>query len=176
MHVVCRSESVGIQPFTFYPQSGPSYYEQQAGKGSQCEDGRQQMHQLKGARVTLHQIDASNAAIVNLFEELLEIRSALMPDPCLGEKTTTCSTLVDTDTEVDVLTESHLRETTQLLIERPADTHIKGTGIELLVHLFLAAAYATGSEEGRHAVVNGFLHIGETVVGTVGTAEGRDPL
>ena len=129
------------------------------------------MHELQTARMPLHQIDAGNAAVMNLLEELLEVSPTLVPYPCLREQTASCAALVNTNAEIYILAEAHLRETTQLLVERPADAHIEGTGIELLVHLFLAAAYATGSEEGRHTIVNGLLHIGKTLVGTVGAAK-----
>ena len=129
------------------------------------------MNQLQGAGMALHQIDAGNAAVMNLFEELLEVSPTLVPYPCLREQTASCAALVDAYAEIYILAESHLRETTQLLVERPADAHIEGTGIELLVHLLLAATNTSCGKEGCHAVVDGFLHIGETVVGTVGTAK-----
>ena len=130
------------------------------------------MNQLQGAGMALHQVNAGNAAVMNLLEELLEVSPTLVPYPCLREQTASCAALVNTNAEIYILAEAHLRETAQLLIERPADTHIKGTGIELLVHLLLAATNTSCGKEGCHAVVDGFLHIGETVVSTVGAAKG----
>ena len=51
-----------------------------------------------------------------------------------------------------------------------ADAHVKGAGIKL-VEFFLAASDASGGEEGSHRVTDGFLHVGEGVMGAVGSSE-----
>ena len=68
------------------------------------------MHKLQASRVSLHQVDAGNARVVNLLEELLEVGSALVPNPCFGEETATGSALVDAQAQVDIFAESHGRE------------------------------------------------------------------
>ena len=119
----------------------------------------------------LGQVDAGNTAIMNLLVELLQVGSALVPYPSLGEEAAGGSALVDADAEVNILAKAHLGETAQLVVQLAADTHIEGAGVELLVHLFLATAYAAGGEEGCHTIVDGLLHGRETLVGTVGAAE-----
>ena len=59
------------------------------------------------------------------------------------------ATLEDTQAEVDVLAETHLRKTTQLLVDLTPYAHVERTGIEL-VEFLLAAAYAAGGEETGH--------------------------
>ena len=128
------------------------------------------MYKLQAARMPLHQVDAGDAAVVNLLEELLEIRPALVPNPCIGEKAATCSALIDADAQVDVLAEAHRRETTQLPVEAATDAQIEGTWIEPLVHLFLTASDAASRQEGGHAVADGLLYRSEALVSFVGTA------
>lgn len=118
----------------------------------------------------LHKIDAGNAAVVDLLEELLEICAALVPNPCVGEKATTCTALVDAQAQVDILAKTHGREAAQLTIEAAANAKIEGTRIKPLVHLLLAATNAASRQEGSHAVADGFLHRCETIMGSVGTA------
>ena len=49
------------------------------------EHHRQQMDELHGARMTLLQVDAGDAAVVDLPEELAEVSSTLVPYPCFGK-------------------------------------------------------------------------------------------
>ena len=65
------------------------------------------MHELQTAGVTLHQIDAGNAAVVHLLEELLEVCASLVPNPSIREKAAVRSTLVDAQAQVDVFAETH---------------------------------------------------------------------
>ena len=62
---------------------GGNQYE---GDDAHGEHHRQQVHQLKCARVALFQVDAGNAAVVDLTEELAEVGAPLMPHPGIGEK------------------------------------------------------------------------------------------
>ena len=55
-----------------------------------------------------------------------------MPYPCLREQPTSIALFKDSDTEIDVLAKSHLRETAQSLIDILTDTHVEATGIELV--------------------------------------------
>ena len=100
------------------------------------------MNKLHRTGVALLQVDAGNTAVIDLTEELPEVRAALMPDPRLGEETGLIACLDDAVGEVDVLTEAHLRETAQLQIDITTDAHVIGTGIEL-VELGLTASDAT---------------------------------
>ena len=127
------------------------------------------MYQLERARMAFLQVDTCDTAIVYLSEELAEIRAALMPYPCVWKELWLVACLHDTVAEVDVLAEAHLRETAQLLVDIPADTHIEGTGIEL-VEFLLASPYSPCSEKGGHRVGDGFLHGSKRGVRSVGTA------
>ena len=120
--------------------------------------------------MALHEVDAGNAAVMDLLEELFEVRSAFVPYPCLREKAATCSALIDAQAQVNVLAEAHGRETAQLPVEAAANAQIEGARIELLVHLLLSATNTAGSQKRSHAVVDGFLHRRETFMCFVGTA------
>ena len=128
------------------------------------------MHKFQTARMPFHQVDAGNARVVNLLEELLEVGSALVPNPCFWEETTTRSTLVDAQAQVDIFAESHGREAAKLSVETAANAQIEGTRIELLVHLLLSATNAASRNERCHAVADGFLNRREALVSTVWTA------
>lgn len=130
------------------------------------------MNELQTARMPLHEIDAGNAAVVNLLEELLEICTTLVPNPCIGEKATTGATLVDAQAQVDVLAETHGRETAQLPVEAATDAQVEGAWIEPLVHLLLAATNASCSQEGSHAVADSLLHRRKTLVSPVWSPPG----
>ena len=66
------------------------------------------MHRLKRLRIFLVEVDAGDTAVVDLPEELTEIRAPLVPNPCFGEQTALASSLEYADGEVYVLTETHL--------------------------------------------------------------------
>lgn len=129
------------------------------------------MYQFQRTRVALLKIDAGNAAVIDLTEELLKVRAPLMPDPCLGKETGLVACLYDAVGEVDILAKAHLGKTTQLLIYIVADTHVERAGIEL-VELGLTTSDATSGEEGGHRVADGLLHRGEVGMGSVGPAKG----
>ena len=129
------------------------------------------MHKLQTAWMTLHQVDTRNTAVVDLLEELLHISPALMPDPCLGEEAAACPALIYTYAEVNVLAESHLRESAQRFPQISLHTHIEAARIEFSVQLLFAATDASGRKETSHAVADCLLHIRKALMGSIRTAE-----
>ena len=129
------------------------------------------MDKLHGTGVQQLQVDAGDAGIAHLAEELAEVGATLVPHPRFGEQATTGASLAQTVAEVDVLAKAHLAETAQLLPEVTAYAHVEGTGIEL-VELLLATTNASRSEERRHRIADGLLHRREVGVGAIGTAKG----
>ena len=138
---------------------------------SQREQGGQEMDQLQRFGVLLVEVDAGDARIVYLLEELLQVRAPLVVHPRIGEEAAAVSALEDADTEVDVLAEAHLRKSAQGQVDFAADAHVEAAGVEL-VHLLLAAADAAGGEERGHGVVDGLLDVAERWVCPVGASEG----
>ena len=86
-----------------------------------------------------------------------------MKYPSLAKQVTFVTSPYDADTEVDVLTKSHLRETSQLVGHFAKDTHIKTARIEL-IHLLLAPTNASCSKKGSHRVIDGFLYVRKGIV------------
>ena len=111
--------------------------------------------------------------------ELLEVGTALVPHPRIGEQTAGVAGTEDADGEVDVLAiERHLRETrlreaTELEVGLATDAEVEGAGVEL-VQLLLASTDATSGKERRHGVGDGLLDVGERLVGCIGTAKCGD--
>ena len=129
------------------------------------------MDELQGARVALHEVDAGDAAVVDLTEELTEVGTALVPHPGIGEELGLVAGLDDTVGEIDILAEAHLREAAQLQIDITPDTHVERTGVELVELGLTASDTACGKERG-HRVGDGLLDGSEGRVGGVGAAEG----
>ena len=107
--------------------------------------------------------------MIDLAEELAEVRSPLVPHPRLGDERRLIARLDDAVREVDVFAEAHLREAAQLLIHLAAYAHVVGAREEL-VELRLAAADAARREERRHRVGDGLLHRCERLMGPVWAA------
>lgn len=59
------------------PHGGKEYKEYHANG----EDHRQQMYKFQRFRVFLVEVDAGNATVVYLSEELAEVRPSLVPNP-----------------------------------------------------------------------------------------------
>ena len=114
------------------------------------------MYQLERAGMTLFEVDAGDAAVIDLTEELAEIGAALVPYPSIGDELGIITGFHYTVGEIDVLAEAHLRKTAQLLIDIAADAHVEGAGIKL-IELLLSTANAAGGKKGSHGVGNGFL-------------------
>ena len=129
------------------------------------------MDEFQGARMAFGQVDAGDAAVVDLTEELPEVRAALVPHPGIGEESGLVACLYDAVGEVDVLTKAHFRETAQLEVDIATDAHVEGTGIEL-VKFGLAPSDAARGEEGGHGVGDGLLDRRKGGVGSVGAAKG----
>ena len=129
------------------------------------------MHQFQRLGIFFVKIDACDARVVHLSEELAQVGAALVPHPCLGEESAAQSGFEDTYGEVDVLAEAHLRESAQLHVSVASHAHVERAWVEL-VELLLSAAYATGGEERGHGVGYGFLSVGERRVRAVRTAKG----
>ena len=138
---------------------------------AQREQGREQVYRLERFGVFLVEIDACDARIVYLLEELPEIGAPFVVHPCVGEEAAAIARFEDAYAEVDVFAEAHLREAAQRLVDVAADAHVEAAGVEL-VHFLLASADAAGGEERGHGVVDGLLEIAERLVGTVGSSEG----
>ena len=94
-----------------------------------------------------------------------------MPHPRLGKEAAATACFEDTDTEVDILTEAHFRETSQCLIHFGPYAHIERAWIEL-VQFLLPSSYASGGKERGHGVADGFLRISKRVVCAVWSAKG----
>lgn len=150
--------------------SDASEEEEQEEEYTDGEDHGKKVYDFQTLGIFLVEIDAGDATVVYLTVELPEVRTSLVPYPCLGEEAAAIAGFEDADGEVDILTEAHAREATEFLIDIPADAHVERTGIEL-VELLLAATDTSRGEEGRHGVGDGFLRVGERAVGTVGTTE-----
>ena len=93
-----------------------------------------------------------------------------MPNPSFREESATCSALVDAQTQVNILAETHGRETAQLTVKAAANAHIERARIELPIHLLFAATNTASREERSHAVTDGLLHICEACVSPVWSA------
>ena len=128
------------------------------------------MNKFHGPGMALLKVYARDTTIIYLTEEFLEVCTALMPHPCLWEELGLIACLHDTVGEVDVLTETHLRESSELKINVSAYAHIKGPWIELIQLCLTSTDTASGEERG-HRVADGFLYWGKGVVGSIGTAE-----
>ena len=160
-------------------QGPPVGAAQQGGRGSEHEqqgaahgeDGGQEVDQLQRAGVSLREVDAGDARVVNLLEELAQVGAPLVPHPGFGEEPARVAALEDACGEVDVLAEPHVGEAAEGHVDLAAQAHVEGAGVEL-VHLLLAAADAAGGEEGSHGIVDGLLHRRERGVCAVGPAEG----
>ena len=129
------------------------------------------MDQFQRVGVFLIEVDACDAAVEHLTPELTEVGAALVVNPCVGEQARLESRLDDANGEVDVFTETHLREAVELVVDLSTDAHVERAGIEL-VELFLSAANAACGEERRHGIGNGLLHGSERVGRAVGAAKG----
>ena len=90
------------------------------------------MDKLHRAGMQQMKVDAGYARIIDLPEELPEIRTALMPHPSLREKAAARSRFENPDAEIDVLSETHRAESAQPLPQPAADAHIERTRIELV--------------------------------------------
>ena len=129
------------------------------------------MHQFQAFRILHIEIDAGDAAVVDLPPELAEVGAALVIDPCLGEEAACIVGLEDANGEIDVLAEAHLGESLEPLIHLFLDAHVEGSGVEL-IHFFLPPTDSAGGEEACHGVGDGLLNVGERLVGAVGSAKG----
>ena len=107
---------------------------------------------------------------MHLLEELLQVRAPLVPHPRFREQPTSIPTFKDPDTEIDVLTKTHLRKASQFLINILPHSHIETTWIEL-VQLLFPSTDTSRSKERSHGIVNGLLHIGKRIMSPVRTAE-----
>ena len=83
------------------------------------------MHELEALWIFLVEVDAGDATVVDLSPELAEVGAALMPYPCFREQTATAACLEDTDREINVLTETHVRKAIQPEINISADAHVE---------------------------------------------------
>ena len=116
------------------------------------------MHQLHGARMAFFQIDACNAAVIDLTEKFTEVGATLVPYPCLRDEGCLITCFNNAIGEVDILTEAHLREATQFLIHLATDTHIIGAREELVKFLAFTSTNAACGKERRHTIGDGFLY------------------
>ena len=121
---------------------------------------RQQMYEFHCAGMAFLEVYARDTTIIYLAEELPEVSATLVPYPCLWEETGLVACLYDTVGEIDILTEAHLRESSELQIYVSAYAHIKGSWIEL-IELCLASTDTASGEEGCHRVADGLLHRGK---------------
>ena len=69
--------------------------EREHGEHAHGEHHRQHVHQLQRLGVFLVEIDARDARVVHLAEELAQVCAALVPYPCLGEESAAQSGLED---------------------------------------------------------------------------------
>ena len=133
------------------------------------------MDEFQGAGMTLRQVDTGDATIVDLTEELTEVRAPLVPYPCLWEESGFVACLHDAVGEVDILAKAHLGKTAQLVIDITTDAHIEGTGVEL-VEFCLSASDATCGEERGHGVGYGLLNRGKGGMGCIRPPKGCDAI
>lgn len=128
------------------------------------------MYEFQRFRVFLVKVHACYATVIDLPPEFPEVSAPLVPYPCFGEQSAAFPCFENADGEVDVLAETHLRESSQFHIYVAPDSHIEGAWVEL-VELLLATPDASGGEERRHGIGDGLLCVGERIVGTVRSAE-----
>ena len=128
------------------------------------------MNRLEALGIFLIEVDARDAAVVNLPPELAEVGATLVPYPCFGEETTAATGLEYADREVDIFAETHLAEASEPRVDVAPDAHIERARVEF-VELFLAAANAACGEKARHRIRNGFLYVGKGSVGAIGSAK-----
>ena len=152
------------------PSPGPAEASEEQGGTAHGEGGGQEVDELQRTWVALGEVDAGDARIVDLLEELSQVGAPFVPHPRFGEEAHTRAALEEARGEVDVFAKAHGREAFEGFVGSAAHAHVERAGIEL-VHLALAAANAARGEEGRHGVVDGLLHGSEGGVSAVGTAE-----
>jgi hypothetical protein len=100
--------------------------------------------------VTFLKVDAGNAAVIDLSEELAEVRAALVPHPGLWDEHWPIACLHYTIGEVDVLAKSHLGESPELLVYIPTNAHVEGAWIEL-IQFFLSSSIS-GAKVSKNAL------------------------
>lgn len=100
------------------------------------------MDNLQAFGIFLVEIDTCNTAVVHLSPELAEVGAPLMPHPSLREQAATATGLEDADGEIDILAETHPRETAKRHVCLPAYAHIERAWIEL-VEFLIATPYAS---------------------------------
>ena len=105
-----------------------------------------------------------------LLEKFLQVRTALVPYPCFRKQPAAISSLEDTDTEVDVLAETHPGKSAQCLIHIGPDSHVETAGVEL-VHFLLSSPDSSRGEKRSHGIIDGFLYVSKRIVRPVGTTE-----
>ena len=115
-------------------------------------------------------VHARDAGVMHLPEELTEVRTTFVIDPCVGDKGCTVAAFDDAVREVDILAKAHGTKTSQSVIDLTANTHVERTWEELIEFLF-AAADASGGKERGHAIVDSLLNGCERLMCTVGSAE-----
>ena len=116
------------------------------------------------------EVDAGDAAVVDLLEKLAQIGAALVIHPRFGEEAAAIAAFEDAGGEIDVFAETHVRKTAERFVHLAAHAHVEGAGIEFVHSLFLSANTA-GGEKGGHRVVDCLLHRGEGAVGAIRAAK-----
>ena len=122
--------------------------------------------------MALLQIDAGDAAIIDLAEELAEVGATLVPHPCFWDKGRFIACLDDAIGEVDILAKTHFGKASQLLIDLTTDSHVIRTGEELVELLTLTTTNAACGKEGSHRVGDSLLNRSERWVRGIRSAKG----
>ena len=95
----------------------PGYQEREKNQGHypQCKNRGRRMHQFQGMWMPLMEVDPGNSRIINLFEKLPQAGSPFMIDIGLPDQPGPEALLLNPDTHVHVLPETHGGESACLL-------------------------------------------------------------
>jgi len=115
------------------------------------------MYYLQRSRVCQMQVDAGNARVVYLFEELSEGRSPFVVDIRFGDECCLKTGFQETETKIDVLAKTHVAISANCMECFRGYPHVEAAGIKS-VHRLLLSPDAAGRKKRGHGIINCFLY------------------
>ena len=128
------------------------------------------MNRFQRFGIFFTEIDSSHSRIIYLFIKFLKICPSFMPNIRFGKKPNGISRLKNSDAEVDIFTETHLRKTVQLLVDIPFNSHVETSRMKL-AGFFLSSTYSSGRKKRSHGVTDCFLNRSKRFMRSIGSAE-----
>ena len=105
------------------------------------------MHQFVRAGMAAREVNAGDAAVVDLLEKLAQIGAALVIHPRFREETTAIAAFEDAGGEIYVFAETHVRKTAERFVHLAAHAHVEGAGGRTCPFPFFAANAAGGEKD-----------------------------